>query len=249
VNFTTVSREDEIVIMPSSKDRKRLEVPTFLYDPLKKIATAEDRTVTSVLCELIISALQGYRPAWLPKEHLMKLTVRARRVLDLTQQAAPAQFNHHYVGTEHLLLALAEEGDSLAGRVLARYGVTPQNVRERLEVIIGRGDAPAAGPIELTPRARKVLGLAIEEANRLEHPFVGTGHLLLGLLREGNGIAIGILEARDLSLEDLRKRRDEMRKNPDNLVGTMLKTGVDLEDLRNATLQALARGETPLSET
>src|SRR5438105_4567863 len=126
--------------MPSSKDRKRLEVPTYLYDPIKTIAKAEDRTVTSVLGELLISALQGYRPAWLPKEHLRKLTLSARRVLDLTQQAAPAQFNHNYVGTEHLLLALVEEGNTLAGRILSRYGMTPQNVRERIEAIIGRGD-------------------------------------------------------------------------------------------------------------
>src|SRR5712692_9707788 len=167
--------------MPSSKDRKRLEVTTYLYDPIKNIATAEDRTVTSVLGELLISALHSYRPAWLPKEHLGKLTRRARRVLDLTQQAAPAQFNHNYIGTEHRLLVLAEEGDSLAGRVLGRHGITPQIVRERLEAIIGRGDAPVTEAIELTPRARKVLGLAVEEAGRLDHPFVGTGHLLLGL--------------------------------------------------------------------
>jgi ATP-dependent Clp protease ATP-binding subunit ClpC len=235
--------------MPSSKDRKRLEVPTFLYNPIKKIATDEDRTVASVLGELLVSALHSYRPAWLPKEHLRMLTARARRALDLTQQAAPAQFNHHYVGTEHLLLVLAEESDSLAGRVLARYGVTPQNVRERIEAIIGRGDAPSTEPIELTPRARKVLGLAIEEAKRLEHPFVGTGHLLLGLLREGNGIAIGIFEARDTSLEEIHQRLAGVRQSQDVHAGAWPKSGVDVEDLRNATLQALARGDTPLSET
>ena len=239
-----------MVTMPSSKNRKRLEVPTYLYDPIKKISAAEDRTVASVLAELVISALQSYRPAWLPKEHLGKLTRRARRVLDLTQQAAPAQFNHNYVGTEHLLLALAEEGDTLAGRVLARFGITPQIVRERIESIIGRGDAPVTEPIELTPRARKVLGLAIEEAARLDHPFVGTGHLLLGLLREGNGIAIGILEARDLNGAELRKLLDDdPRKWPGHKPGEPGKGGVDLEDLRNATLQALARGDTPLAET
>ena len=238
--------------MPSSKDRKRLEVPTYLYDPIKNIATTEDRTVASVLSELLISALQSYRPAWLPREHVRKLTVRARRVLDLTQQAAPAQFNHNYVGTEHLLLVLAEEGDNLAGRVLARHGVTPQIVRERIETIIGRGVTPVTEPIELTPRARKVLGLAVEEANRLDHPFVGTGHLLLGLLREGNGIAIRILQARDMNLEDLHDLRKRLQDSNEILArnaGETEKGGVDLEDLRNATLQALARGDTPLSET
>jgi ATP-dependent Clp protease ATP-binding subunit ClpC len=238
-----------MVTMPSSKDRKRLEVPTYLYDPIKKISMAEDRTVASVLGELLITALHNYRPAWLPKEHLGKLTLRARRALDLTQQAAPAQFNHNYVGTEHLLLALVEESDSLAGRVLARHGITPQIVRERIETIIGRGAGPIAEPIELTPRARKVLGLAVEEATRLDHPFVGTGHLLLGLLREGNGIAVGILEARDLNGDELRKLRDDLRKSGNTKPGDPGKGGVDLEDLRNATLQALARGDTPLSET
>lgn len=228
--------------MPSSKDRKRLEVPTFLFDPIKAIATAEDRTMSSVLCELIISSLQSYRPAWLPKEHLRKLTVRARRVLDSAQQAAPAQFDHNYVGTEHLLLALAEDGDSLAGRVLGRYGVTPSLVRERIETLIGRGDAPVNGPIELTPRSRKVLGLAIEEASRLDHPFVGTGHLLLGLLREGEGIAVAILEGRVVTSEILRARQGIKATD-------VPKGGVDLEDLRNATLQALAHGDSPLSET
>lgn len=238
--------------MPSSKDRKRLEVPTYLYDPIKKIATAEDRTVASVLSELLVSALHGYRPAWLPKEHLGKLTMRARRVLDLTQQAAPAQFNHNYVGTEHLLLVLAEEGDSLAGRVLVRHAIAPQIVRERIEAIIGRGATTVTEPIELTPRARKVLGLAVEEARRLDHPFVGTGHLLLGLLREGNGIAIGILKTRDLSLAELRELRQRSKDSPTGLIvsaGEPRTGGVDLEDLRNATLQALARGDVPLSET
>lgn len=235
--------------MPSSKDRKRLEVPTYLYEPIKKIATAEDRTVASVLNELLITALHSYRPAWLPKEHLRKLTVRARCVLDLALQVAPAQFNHNYVGTEHLLLALTEEGDSLAGRVLARFGVTPPLVRERIEAMIGRGASPVADPIELTPRARKVLGLALEEANRLEHPFVGTGHLLLGLLREGNGIAVGILESRGLTVDELRQRVRDLRQGLELSSAELQKGGLDLEDLRNATLQALARGEMPLSET
>ena len=235
--------------MPSSKDRKRLEVPTYFYDSIKKISTAEDRTVASVVFELLLTALQNYRPSWLPKEQLGKLTLRARRALDLTQQTAPAQFNHNYVGTEHLLLVLAEESDSLAGRVLARYGITPQIVRERIETIIGRRDGPITEPIELTPRARIVLGLAVEEAERLDHPFVGTGHLLLGLLREGNGIAIGILEARDMDLGELGNRVAVLRKGRESMAGEPGKGGVDLEDLRNATLQALARGDTPLSET
>ena len=207
--------------MPSSKNRRRLEVPTYYYDALQRIAIAEDRTVTNVLGELLFSALQAYRPAWMPKEHLGKLTQRARRVLELAQQEVPASFNHNYAGTEHLLLAMAEEADSLAGRILDRYGITPQIVRDEIEARIGRGETPVTGQRELVPRARKVLGLAVEEAGRLDHNFVGTGHLLLGLLREGQGIAAGVL----------------------------IRRSVDLEDLRDAMLQALARGDTPLAET
>jgi ATP-dependent Clp protease ATP-binding subunit ClpC len=209
-----------MVAMPSSPNRKRLEVPTYYHDALKRIADAEDRTVANVLGEVLFAALRDYRPTWLPQEHLGRLTRRGRRAVDRAQQEVPASFGHNYVGTEHLLLALTEDADGLAGRVLAGAGVTPAAVRAELEAWIGRGDAPADAPRELVPRARKALGLAVAEADRLGHGFVGTGHLLLGLLREGQGIAAGIL----------RKR------------------GADLEDLTAATLRALTTGETPLAE-
>jgi ATP-dependent Clp protease ATP-binding subunit ClpC len=207
--------------MPSSANRRRLEVPTYYFDALKRIADAEDRTMTSVLGELLFTALRDYRPTWIPKEHLGKLTRRGRQVVERAQQAAPASFGHNYAGTEHLLLALTEDVDSLAAKVLARAGITPPVVRQAIEARIGRGDAPPAAPKELVPRLRRALGLAIAEADRLGHGFVGTGHLLLGLLREGQGIAAGVLTTH----------------------------GADLEDLTEATLQALSRGETPLAET
>jgi ATP-dependent Clp protease ATP-binding subunit ClpC len=210
-----------MVTMPSSKNRKRLEVPTYYHDALKNIADAEDRTVANVLGELLFSALQSYQPTWIPKENLHKLTVRARRVVDRAHREVPAQFNHNYIGTETLLLALAEESDGLGGQVLARHGITPQFVHDSIETIIGRGDAPPAEPPELTPRARKVLALAVAEAARLDHNFVGTGHLLLGIIREGQGIATGILE----------------------------RGGVELPVLRDAVLQALVGREVPLAET
>src|SRR5688572_27520052 len=112
-------------VMPSSPNRKRLEVPTYYHDALKRIADAEERTVANVLGELLFAALRDYRPTWLPHEHLGKLTRRARQVLDRAQKEAPASFNHNYVGTEHLLLALTEDADGLAGGVLARAGITP----------------------------------------------------------------------------------------------------------------------------
>jgi ATP-dependent Clp protease ATP-binding subunit ClpA len=207
--------------MPSSPNRKRLEVPTYFHDALKRIADAEERTVSSVLGELLLVGLRDYRPTWIPKEHLRKLTPRARRVLDRAQQDLPASFGHNYVGTEHLLLALSEDADGLAGRVLARAGIAAADVRADIATIIGRGEAAPTTERVMAPRLRIVLGLAVSEAARLDHGFVGTGHLLLGLLREGQGIAARILTQR----------------------------GADLEDLTAATLRALNTGETPLAET
>jgi ATP-dependent Clp protease ATP-binding subunit ClpA len=207
--------------MPSSPNRKRLEVPTYFHDALKRIADDEERTVSSVLGELLLVALRDYRPTWIPKEHLRKLTLRARRVLERAQQDLPASFNHNYVGTEHLLLALSEDADGLAGRVLARAGIVFADVSADIVTIIGRGESPPPTERVMAPRLRIVLGLAVAEAARLDHGFVGTGHLLLGLLREAQGIAARILTGR----------------------------GADLEDLTAATLRALTTGDTPLAET
>ena len=207
--------------MPSSPNRKRLEVPTYYHDALKRIADAEERTVSNVLGELLFVALRDYRPTWIPREHLSKLTPRARRVLDRAQQDLPASFNHNYVGTEHLLLGLSEDADGLAGRVLARAGIQSADVRAEIVTVIGRGESPPGTARVMAPRLRIVLGLAVAEAARLDHGFVGTGHLLLGLLREGQGIAAGILT----------RRR------------------ADLEDLTATTLAVLTTGETPLAET
>jgi ATP-dependent Clp protease ATP-binding subunit ClpC len=170
---------------------------------------------------LLLVALRDYRPTWIPREHLRKLTVRARRVLERAQQDLPASFGHNYVGTEHLLLALSEDADGLAGRVLARAGIVSADVSADLVTIIGRGESPPSTERVMAPRLRIVLGLAVAEAARLDHGFVGTGHLLLGLLREGQGIAARILTGR----------------------------GADLEDLTGATLRALTTGDTPLADT
>src|SRR5689334_20605592 len=156
-----------MIVMPSSKNRKRLEIPTYYYDAIKKIAETEDRTMANVLGELVFSALQNYQQTWNPREHLGEwLTARARRVFERAQTEDPAHFNHNYVGTEHLLLALAEDADGLAGRVLARYNVTAPVIREAIEAIIGRGDTSTKEKPELTPRARKVLALSVAEAKR-----------------------------------------------------------------------------------
>ncbi|HET8524306.1 MAG TPA: ATP-dependent Clp protease ATP-binding subunit [Thermomicrobiales bacterium] len=132
-----------------------------------------------------------------------KFTERARKVLTLAQEEAQ-RFNHNYIGTEHLLLGLVREGDGVAARVLGNMGVQLPKVRSAVEFIIGRGEQAPMGEIGLTPRAKKVIELAVDEARRLNHHYIGTEHLLLGLVREGEGIAAGVLESLGVNLEKVR---------------------------------------------
>jgi ATP-dependent Clp protease ATP-binding subunit ClpA len=132
-----------------------------------------------------------------------KFTERARKVLSLAQEEAQ-RFQHNYIGTEHLLLGLVREGEGVAAKVLNNLGVDLNKVRSTVEFIIGRGDRIVLGEIGLTPRAKKVIELAVDEARRLNHHYIGTEHLLLGLVREGEGIASGVLESLGVNLERVR---------------------------------------------
>jgi hypothetical protein len=131
---------------------------------------------------------------------------RAKRVLALAQDES-IRMNHNYIGTEHLLLGLVREGEGVAAQVLTALGVDLAKVRTAVEHIIGRGDS-ATTPTEttLSPRTKKVIELAIDEARKLGHSHVGTEHLLLGLVREGEGIASGIMESLGVSGETVRQR-------------------------------------------
>ena len=133
-----------------------------------------------------------------------KFTKRARKVLSLAQEEAQ-RFNHNYIGTEHILLGLIREGDGVAAVVLRNLGVELDKARSAVEHIIGRGDRVALGEIGLTPRAKKVMELAVDEARRLNHHYIGTEHLLLGLIREGEGIAAGVLASLGVTLEGVRE--------------------------------------------
>ena len=132
-----------------------------------------------------------------------KFTERARRVLSLAQEEAQ-RFNHNYIGTEHILLGLVRETDGSAAKVLSNLGVELQKVRAAVEFIIGRGERTAPGEIGLTPRAKKVIELAVDEARRLNHHHIGTEHLLIGLMREGEGVAAGVLESLGINLDKVR---------------------------------------------
>ena len=136
-------------------------------------------------------------------ERLDKFTERAKKVLVYAQDEA-TRFNHTYIGTEHLLLGLLREGDGIAAKALGNLGVELNKVRSAVEFIIGRGEKVVVSDINLTPRAKRVIELAVEEARRLGHNYIGTEHLLLGLVREGEGIAAGVLESLGVNLEKVR---------------------------------------------
>jgi excisionase family DNA binding protein len=132
-----------------------------------------------------------------------RFTKRARQVLTLAQEEARS-FQHNYIGTEHLLLGLVREGEGVAAQVLNNLGVEVNQVRSAVEAIIGRGDRIVMGEVGFTPRAKKVIELAVDEARRLNHRFIGTEHLLLGLIREGEGIGAGVLESLGVRLAQAR---------------------------------------------
>ena len=132
-----------------------------------------------------------------------RFTERARKVLTLAQEEAQ-RFQHNYIGTEHLLLGLVHEGQGVAGQVLRNLNVELEKVRAAVEFTIGHGDRTVLGEIGLTPRAKKVIELAVDEARRLGHHYIGTEHMLLGMIREGEGIAAGILESLGVKLDQAR---------------------------------------------
>ena len=132
-----------------------------------------------------------------------RFTDRARRVVVYAQDEARAR-NHNYIGTEHILLGIIHEGAGVAVQTLVALGVDPDDLRESVDEIIGRGDNLASGHVPFTPRAKKVLELSLREALQLGHTYIGTEHILLGLMREGGGVAAQVLAARGLVLNRVR---------------------------------------------
>jgi len=132
-----------------------------------------------------------------------KFSERARRVLTLAQEEAQ-HLGHSHIGTEHILLGLIGEDEGVAAKVLISSGVSLSKVRSAVEFIIGHGEKPSSGEIGLTSGAKKVIELAIDEARHLGHNYIGTEHLLLGLLHEGEGVAAGVLNSLGVTLERAR---------------------------------------------
>jgi hypothetical protein len=134
-----------------------------------------------------------------------RFTDRARRVMVLAQEEA-SRLDHNYIGTEHILLGLISEGQGVAGRALDSLGISLDTVRQQVEEIIGRGQQTPSGHIPFTPRAKHVLELSLRESKQLGHNYIGTEHILLGLVREGDGVAAQVLVKLGADLKRVRQQ-------------------------------------------
>jgi ATP-dependent Clp protease ATP-binding subunit ClpC len=133
-----------------------------------------------------------------------RFTDRARRVVVFAQEEA-RMLNHSYIGTEHILLGLIHEGEGVAARALESLGISLPDVRRDVGEIIGKGEGAPTGHIPFTPRAKKILELSLREALQLGHSYIGTEHILLGLVREGEGVAAQVLQKRGADLNRVRQ--------------------------------------------
>jgi ATP-dependent Clp protease ATP-binding subunit ClpC len=133
-----------------------------------------------------------------------RFTDRARRAVVLAQEEA-RMLNHDYIGTEHLLLGLASERDGVAGKALMSLDISIEAIRRQVEEIVGQGHAAPTGHIPFTPRSKKVLELSLREALQLGHNYIGTEHILLGLVREGEGVATQVLVQLGANLSGVRE--------------------------------------------
>jgi len=134
-----------------------------------------------------------------------RFTDRSRRVIVLAQEEA-RMLDHNYIGTEHILLGLIRESDGCAARALESLEISLGAVRQQVEEIIGRGQEAPSGPVPFTPRAKKVLALSLRESLQLGHNYIGTEHILLGLLREGDGVAAQVLVRLGADLNRVRQQ-------------------------------------------
>ncbi len=172
-----------------------------------------------------------------------RFTDRARRVVVLAQEEARL-LKHNYIGTEHLLLGLMREEEGLAAQTLMELGLTHSAVRQRVSEIVGPGDTAAqSGHIPFTPRAKKVLELSLREALQLTHDYIGTEHILLGLVEEGHGVAIQVMA--DLGVDHSQLRSEIIRALPE--VRSAIENVGFARARRVAARPALKAGNSPSS--
>jgi ATP-dependent Clp protease ATP-binding subunit ClpA len=169
-----------------------------------------------------------------------RFTDRARRVIVLAQEEARL-LNHNYIGTEHLLLGLAHEGQGVAAKALESLGIRLEALRSQVQEIIGQGKSAPIGHIPFTPRAKKVLELSLREAKQLGHNYIGTEHILLGLIREGEGVAAQVLVKLGADLPRVRQQVVQLLRgsvgSAEAAAGTRLVHMSVPEDLREAEEQ------------
>jgi len=169
-----------------------------------------------------------------------KFTERARKVLALAQEEA-RRFDHSYIGTEHILLGLVREEEGMGAKILANLGIGLNKVRSAVEFIIGRGEGSTQKEVGLTPRAKRVIELAVDEARFLGHQYIGTEHILLGLLREGEGVAAGVLESLGVSVERVHSELNRALSQSTPHAGTRTTTKTPTLDQLGVDLTAAAR--------
>jgi ATP-dependent Clp protease ATP-binding subunit ClpC len=174
-----------------------------------------------------------------------RFTDRARRVVVLAQEEA-RMLNHNYIGTEHILLGLVHEGQGIAAKSLESLGISLAAVRQQVEEIIGQGQSSATGHIPFTPRAKKVLELSLREARQFGHDYIGTEHILLGLIREGEGVGAEVLVKLGADLNRARQQVIQLLSGPRGVVADVLKLPASVLETGSgaarAALEILERG-------
>jgi ATP-dependent Clp protease ATP-binding subunit ClpA len=168
-----------------------------------------------------------------------RFTDRARRVVVLAQEEA-RMLNHNYIGTEHILLGLVREGEGVAAEALESLGISLDAVRQQVEEIIGQGQEAPSGHIPFTPRAKKVLELSLRESLQLGHNYIGTEHILLGLIREGDGVAAQVLVRLGADLNRVRHQVIQLiagRPLQEDAPGPEVQARLDVVEIRLAVLE------------
>ena len=168
-----------------------------------------------------------------------RFTDRARRVIVLAQEEA-RMLNHNYIGTEHILLGLIHEGEGVAAEALESLGISLDAVRQQVEEIIGQGQEAPSGHIPFTPRAKKVLELSLRESLQLGHNYIGTEHILLGLIREGDGVAAQVLVRLGADLNLVRHQVIQLiarRPLREGAPGPEVQARLDVVEIRLAVLE------------
>jgi hypothetical protein len=173
-----------------------------------------------------------------------RFTARARRVVVIAHEEA-RNLGHNYIGTEHLLLGLILHGDEVAAQALESLGISLEEVRYQVEVIVGHGQPTPIGHLPFTPGARKVLELSLREAQQLGHKYIGTEHILLGLIQEGEGVAAQVLKKLGA---DLNRTRQEVIKILGFLVGGPESAPPFILEIDEKIAQAVADKDAALDE-